>query len=659
MDKNMCKIGRKGTDNVRSLRKMGTWTISISGGKGKNLRAGEYATFVLRYENKVALRGGAYLRVACYANGIGLLQNRHPREDNFLSVRCPGHCELEVSVEERSYRSITHLKTAKNSDLYIIQLQIKNGILREKDVIEIVMGDRSFGSKGLLLPKISDIPLQFFYHIDPAGEFQFTPVNKEAPQYLELLNAAQDAFPQWGKIYPAVNIQPREPERLDLRVPSIVSGGETVKAKIVAYDRYYNVVRGYEETVECVGVGDILPRKRRIMVKTGEKGYCDCRLKVSEKSSQGILFCRAHNIGIFRSNPVIIVKRSSGKEDSGEDNTRVFWGDLHGHSSLSDGIARDENDFFYYARNIRGLDFAALADHSFGLAVKGHWERLRKAIRKHTREGEFVAILGWEGMFKGFGHRNIYFRDDEGMIFMVDYQPGSGGSFEGEDVKAYKKIWSQDIEKVKDMEKLFRLLKGKEFIWTAHHFGNLHPAERELLSLYEVCSEWGISDNHPRKNNSSTPIQAVFKLGLNPGLTGGSDDHTARAGFLGHNIRKGPIRYPSGLTAVVCERLTREEIFRSLRQKKCYATTGARIIIKTKSSMGKYFSVSMKIWGSDVIDRIQVFKKGEMVHEKMGASEHETLAWEDREYKRGDNYYVRIIQMDNQIAWINPMHFAE
>ena len=78
-----------------------------------------------------------------------------------------------------------------------------------------------------------------------------------------------------------------------------------------------------------------------------------------------------------------------------------------------------------------------------------------------------------------------------------------------------------------------------------------------------------------------------------------------------------------------------------------------------RSSMGKYFSVSMKIWGSDVIDRMQVFKKGEMVHEKMGASEHETLAWEDREYKRGDNYYVRIIQMDNQIAWINPMHFAE
>ena len=47
-----------------------------------------------------------------------------------------------------------------------------------------------------------------------------------------------------------------------------------------------------------------------------------------------------------------------------------------------------------------------------------------------------------------------------------------------------------------------------------------------------------------------------------------------------------------------------------------------------------------------------------MVHEEMRSSEYEEFVWEDREYKRGDNYYVRIIQMDNQIAWINPMHFA-
>jgi len=48
-----------------------------------------------------------------------------------------------------------------------------------------------------------------------------------------------------------------------------------------------------------------------------------------------------------------------------------------------------------------------------------------------------------------------------------------------------------------------------------------------------------------------------------------------------------------------------------------------------------------------------------MVHEELRSSEQETFAWEDRKYRQGDNYYVRITQMDNQVAWINPGHFAE
>jgi len=42
---------------------------------------------------------------------------------------------------------------------------------QKNDVIKIVIADRQYGSKGLLLSKISGIPLQFFYHIDPVGRF--------------------------------------------------------------------------------------------------------------------------------------------------------------------------------------------------------------------------------------------------------------------------------------------------------------------------------------------------------------------------------------------------------------------------------------------------------------------------------------------------------
>ncbi len=35
------------------------------------------------------------------------------------------------------------------------------------------------------------------------------------------------------------------------------------------------------------------------------------------------------------------------------------------------------------------------------------------------------------------------------------------------------------------------------------------------------------------------------------------------------------------------------------------------------------------------------------------------LYWEDRNFTEKDNCYIRIRQMDGQMAWINPVPFAD
>jgi len=52
------------------------------------------------------------------------------------------------------------------------------------------------------------------------------------------------------------------------------------------------------------------------------------------------------------SNPLVVLPQTP----------RVLWGDLHGHSNLSDGSGSAE-DYFRYARDIAGLDLAVLTDH--------------------------------------------------------------------------------------------------------------------------------------------------------------------------------------------------------------------------------------------------------------------------------------------------------
>ena len=66
----------------------------------------------------------------------------------------------------------------------------------------------------------------------------------------------------------------------------------------------------------------------------------------------------------------------------------------------------------------------------------------------------------------------------------------------------------------------------------------------------------------------------------------------------------------------------------------------------------------MNVWGTNQIDYIEVFKNGNFIYREGYSEDSAHFKWEDKHYKRGDNYYIRVSQVDYEIAWINPMHFA-
>jgi len=244
---------------------------------------------------------------------------------------------------------------------------------------------------------------------------------------------------------------------------------------------------------------------------------------------------------------------------------------------------------------------------------------------------------------------------------MADYQPGSGGSFVGEDIGAYKEIWDSNVPKVETIEKFLELMDGLDFLWTAHHCGNIDKVEEDILALYEACSEWGLSEDLPKKNKSTMMLQEVFKGKVNPGLFGNSDDHTAKAGCLKTGAGKGPIRNPSGLTAVFSSKLSRQSVYNSLKQKQCYATSGARILVIPKVEQDKAgLCVHLEIAGTAELDRVWVFKNGKQVTEEfLERGFCSEFIWEDDSFSAEDNCYIRISQMDGELAWINPVPFVK
>jgi hypothetical protein len=82
---------------------------------------------------------------------------------------------------------------------------------------------------------------------------------------------------------------------------------------------------------------------------------------------------------------------------------RVFFGDLHAHTSLSDGKGTPEQAYAQAARG--GADFLALTDHREGLSA-AEWQRTRTAAASATTP-TFAALPAFE-VKPAIGHLNIY-----------------------------------------------------------------------------------------------------------------------------------------------------------------------------------------------------------------------------------------------------------
>jgi hypothetical protein len=79
----------------------------------------------------------------------------------------------------------------------------------------------------------------------------------------------------------------------------------------------------------------------------------------------------------------------------------IYWGELHGHTNLSDGTI-DIDTYFRTAHDKAHLDFCALTDHDHGGVGKPElwdadkWNLIQDKVGEYNQPGSFVTILGYE-----------------------------------------------------------------------------------------------------------------------------------------------------------------------------------------------------------------------------------------------------------------------
>jgi hypothetical protein len=259
---------------------------------------------------------------------------------------------------------------------------------------------------------------------------------------------------------------------------------------------------------------------------------------------------------------------------------RIYWGDLHGYSDLSMGD-RAPAIFYWYARNVSLLDFAALTDSETDgekkLDEKAYLE-INAMIEESNLDGRFVALHGFEWVDE----------EDGGRIVLFPAAPAS--------------LPTHDAG-IDSPEKLRRAVPSGSVLIVPHPSGSeefpparpsgIGPGAEELVEMYSALGifEAGGSSRASNKETQGFFVVDLLAHGWKPGFVAASNTMLTMPGNP-RGPAGGDAKWPVGLTAVLAKELTRASILDALRNRRCYATTGPRYLLE--------FTVDGQMMGSEL-----------------------------------------------------------
>jgi hypothetical protein len=610
--------------------------------------SGEFGTWTVVYQvGPDGIHTGGGIRVqlpdswhAGPRNSANRLQTTDPRDEHYVTGAASAEgVVLKTIVEsERNDPLIKHAKTSLDGRseryVFVVRVQVTRGELKPGDTLSVTYGDRSAGSTGYRVGAVSTDPEPVLIAVDTRGTGTF----------------------QLHQPSPTIQALPGEAVELLFHGPSQGTVGVPVQMLLSILDKEQNPsTRSERITLSVVSGRADVPATVDLALGSGHARFPLTPL------APGIIRLRAvtRELGLTAdSNPMRVTPEPPAAS--------IYWGDLHSHARRSwDGVG---DHSFDYARNVTGLDFYALTDHSVappsptltrGLSGTS-WKEYNDQTEQFNDPPRFVTLHAYECSFeKPYGHHNVYFRNEPGPLANPSQVT---------------------------LPELWDLLKQGDALTIPHHTGKF-PAEIDFSihnphfrRNFEIYSGHGLSEafdpahplsfEHSTFTSPSTSLdgpshaQDAWALGLILSTIASSDDHRAHPGQP--NL---------GLVAVRAPALSRDNVFQALHDRQTYATTGARIILDFTVNgvpMGSNVVVDsipeirIAAIGTDTIAKVELLKfqkpaKHFVVVEKWRPDSAEfDVTLQDAAFESGAIYYVRLEQRRNvrdrmAMAWSSPI----
>jgi hypothetical protein len=349
-----------------------------------------------------------------------------------------------------------------------------------------------------------------------------------------------------------------------------------------------------------------------------------------------------------RSNPV----RVNGPP---RDGFRLYWGDPHGMMFNHRPLA----DYFAWARDVARLDWAGGQLFSYLTCVAETWQAFKAAWRAYDQPGRFVSLPSAEcGTPPDGSHRHWFLPDveDQAPIFCEERRAAADPLLRAK--------FEPGTVVCEDYRALYREVHRRGgFV-----HGHFHTRFYEGETLAEICQKQ-VQD--PAVEEAK--INRALRAGARLGIVGGSDTHDSRP--ANPFPEPGNVSQPAGLTGVWAERLDRGALFDAFHDRRCYATTGQRLLLDVRINgawMGSTappdarggYELSAEIVGTAEIDRVEVVVNGTPRRTHAPGRQHVLLTERlERVEPPGapavlPYCYLRIHQRDGARAWSSPIWLA-
>jgi hypothetical protein len=660
----------RGPGAVASLSGQAAFRVTPDSPRADPLKAERpsFAAFTLTLEIEEALSPGGGIRIdqgflhagrplrgddARYV--LPIMQIEDPGAPGFVSIET-----MDVPVEP------TLLKNPHGGAS--VQAEFPRGLPAGRPV-HFRFGDRSEGSPGLPAPTWP-VKLRLLSFVDTTGEGEFKLADCDHPE-VEAFASDADRF----KV-----LAPSITRDAAIRLRIIPMRGEP------GLERSALPVSDFQGEVAVFAEQDSALQLGRATFEQGDR-YQDVQVVLPDAGLHRIEVRRDPGGPRGTSHPILFIDHGGGGPGLLRDfdlaayfsDHGIYWGSLQNHTAVGGHGASTHDEAYRCAREEGGLDFCAVTDHSSNPSFR--WGALRELPDAFDEPGSFVAFAGYEWTSSLYGHRHIVLKDGKNTIACSEEPTGDPLEQYAPDLDALARYAGSDPNALVIAHHTRRVLDpGME----RYVFGDPEKLPRQML--FEIFS-WqgsaeGAQDDLPingRKDRTLGPgsgFRDALDMGYRFGVTGDSDGHLGRPGVAVAIRRKNGMRYGfSGLTAVLSPALDREGIFHALEARRCYATTGARILLLFEAGEGKMgeeitcddkpIEIRGAAIGTAPIEAVQVISNlGKVVFERARVGFEAIVHCSVPAPAAGETscFYLRLIQEDGHRAWSSPVwvtHAAE